>query len=441
MELRRVDEVREQDLTDDQRAALALLRTGRNVFLDGMGGTGKSALINLYIRELCERGTSVLACAPTGIAALNLGGSTMHRAFGLPYKVVYDYRKMPRKPTKAISAADVVIVDEVSMARCDLFDTCMNKIAEEMVGRLSQGRPMQQVIVVGDFFQLPPVVRDSDAEMLRVVYGSDFEEGYAFEGMTWDPLGFERAPLRQVVRQSDAEHVSMLARARLGDVSCLPYFNSRVGAEADPGTTRLFGRNAAVNAYNARAIAGIDEPEHAFDAAEIGQVNQGDKSTDDHLVLKRGARVMAVANDQLDRFRNGSTGTVCGFDVTDAGECPVVLFDGTSSPVQVAPFTWEVMKPFASRDPQTGRMTVEQEVIGSWTQVPLRVAYAMTIHKAQGQTLDAAVIDPASFSAGQLYVALSRVRSLDGMSLRRPIQPADLITSRSVTNFYDESGF
>ncbi len=404
-------------LTDCQKSALTAMLNGRNVFLTGDAGTGKSYVLQRYL-DHAKR--NVIACAPTGIAALKLrGGSTIHRAFHLPYRQVYDYSKTVHPPEEILNAQTIVI-DEISMCRVDLFDYIAEMIfkAERLTGR------RKQLIVVGDFFQLPPVLRNEDREILKNKYPK-LGNGFCFNGANWNFFNFQTFKLDEVVRQSEETFVSQLDLARVGDVQCLEYFNDQVIIdEPDPEAIYLVPTNAKANRINQQKLAEIDGDEYVFMATKEGTVNKGDEAADLELVLKPGARVIALCNEE--NFKNGQLGTVKKINDRSVK----VIWDNNQKS-DVKYHEWEISRPIWNGE------TIEHDTIGTFKQIPLRLAYAITIHKSQGQTYPKAIVDPSCFDVGQLYVALSRCESIDGLSLTQRIWPSALKSSPEVVDFYN----
>lgn len=452
-----IDENIFAELNSEAANALRAMVRGSNVFLTGGAGTGKSYVLRTYIREARRNGVNIVVAAPTGIAANNLGdgATTIHRAFGIPladcyYKTENGYEASGRdgvrelRPSRAILNADVVVVDEISMCRLDLFSA--------LVWLLGRNRGRTQLIVCGDFYQLPPVVRPKDVSVLRQLYPS-FREGFAFETEAWDECEFETHVLRKPMRQLDDTLVENLELARHGISSCLRYFNKRACLEPTVAGDALIGRNGMevihlvptnreADEINNRRMNDLCSPMRIYRASEYGRVGKADKPAPEILFLKPGMRVMTVANHIDNAYSNGSLGTVVDFDVAhpDAN----VLFDGTADIrkprlANVAQHRWEVTKPkvVAYDD---GSTRVVSEKIGEYSQLPLRHAYAITIHKSQGQTLDEVRISPRCFAPGQAYVALSRLTNLDGLYLDAPIPESALFSSNNVRDFYKRIG-
>ena len=426
----------ERQFTTDQKKAFDALCAGKNVFLTGEAGTGKSYVADAFI-EWCEKNNrKVLALAPTGIAALNLrNGSTIHRGLGLPASLL-----APDEPITEIKGvlykADVVIIDEVSMCRIDLFER-----AAKMILAAQEKSTRKQVVVVGDFFQLPPVVRKEDQEFLAAWYPNS-PSGYCFPSPYWESFAFENHALHDIVRQkTDPEFMSNLNLARSGTPSCIAYFNQhsiradnveQALAQTETDAIWLCPTNRMADTINEMQVQKLEGEPCLFEAQEWGVVNQGDKPTGDKIVLKEGARVMALVNDMFGRYCNGSMGTVVELDSDDGAR---VRFDNGDT-CFLGWHEWEISKPvLVPADGDVGEK-IEQEVIGGFTQLPLKVAYAVTIHKSQGQTFEKVALGTQVFDAGQLYVGLSRCQTFDGFRCYPEISNSALRANLAVTDFY-----
>ena len=413
-----ISNLSDNGLTEGQENALSAMLMGENVFLTGDAGTGKSFVLGEFLRKV-HRKKQVIACAPTGIAALRLkNGSTIHRAFRVPFLQAYDYMKHSH-PTEEILNADVIIIDEISMCRVDLFDY----IAEIIFEAEEQSHKRKQLIVVGDFFQLPPVLRREEREVLSYKY-PNIQAGFCFAGKNWRKFHFKPFVLTEIVRQEEDKYVEMLERARRGDRSCLDYFNDQVTDQLDDDAICLVPTNAKANAINsAKLNALVGEPK-IFHARTKGTINASDKAADDALVLKEGARVIALCNN-FD-YKNGQIGTIK--EIAD-GAVRVRWDNGRKSTIEA--YDWNIMRP------EWDGEVIKHEIVGTFSQIPLRLAYAITIHKSQGQTYRRTCVDPACFDIGQLYVALSRCESIEGLSLMRPAYPGALRSSPEVLDFYE----
>ena len=400
-----------------QLAAIKAIVAGENVFLTGGAGCGKSFVIDEAKRRLKKLRRNVVVCAPTGIAAVNVGGTTVHRAFHLGIGVLgRDSRLRVREP---VSQADVVIIDEVSMLRCDVFDA--------VTAILRKVRPKPQLVVVGDFSQLPPVVTGNDLDALRDEYGALWRGPFAFQGRTWDSWDFHPFVLTQCHRQQDSAFLSALTNLRKGDAATCRWVWEHARHEAIPDAPFVAATNRVVDSVNQERLAALTGEEHVFRAERSGKFGCGNP-VDETVVLKRGARVVCCKNDPADRFVNGSCGEVVGF----SGPKAVRVRLDSGSTVAIEPVTWSAVD--YEYDEDDGEL--HEVELGTFTQMPLRLAWAMTIHKTQGLTLDAMNLNPVCFENGQLYVALSRVRSVEDLALTQPIDPLWLKVDPQVRAFH-----
>lgn len=408
-------------LTSEQRSAFERVLSGGNYFITGHAGTGKSFLLQCLIRELEQQGKQLLVCAPTGIAAINIHGITIHRAF----HVSIDVLKNDAPIRQDNLTCDAVIIDEISMCRIDLFSYVMRTI--QQAGK-KQGKNIQ-IILMGDFFQLPPVVTGNDSPLLKQNYPDNFVKGYAFEAPEWKQCAFTPIVLEQVIRQSNSNFIAALNLARKGDISCIAYLNQNASSQPFFDAISLFGSNVQVNACNQKALEALSGDCFFYSAREIGTVKEGDRIVPPKLAIKPHCRVMSVRNDAEGHYQNGSMGTV----LRCAREHVVVKFDN-GNVSSISNFTWDIKGLVPDHDSAGNRVWSIQS-IGKYTQIPLKLAYAVTIHKSQGQTFDHVNLSPHSWDSGQLYVALSRVRDISGLHLLSPIQESDLSSAPTVLEF------
>ncbi|KAA0917414.1 AAA family ATPase [Dietzia sp. ANT_WB102] len=431
-------------LTEEFDRALELLHSGHDLFLTGKAGTGKSTLIRRFLSETDQ---PTLVAAPTGIAALNVGGYTIHRLFGFhPGHTVEHVRSNAYRPgrfTQALAGAHTLVLDEVSMLRADVFD--MIAIALERFGPDPTMRfGGVRLILVGDLFQLPPVVTASEKSSFEATYPTP----YFFSAEHYDPADFPTVDLTHVFRQSgDPELTAILNSIREGTLvgAARERLNSRTDPSFAPPDDEFWLTLATTNnraaRHNQRRLERLPGSDLASEATVTGDLTGFELPTQQVLTFKIGAQIMMLTNDPADRWVNGSIGRVV--DVTlgrrgDRGERgPVVVVEFTGGEVaDVALHTWDVTRP------DTAGGALRHEVVGSFTQLPFTLAWAVTIHKSQGQTLDRVVVDLSggTFAAGQLYVALSRCRSLEGLVLTRPVLPGDLKTDRRIIRFLRSPG-
>ena len=407
-------------LTEDQEKALAELEKPGNVFLTGEAGTGKSFVIAEYIKRHPKE---CIVCAPTGIAAINAKGCTLHRMFKIPiHPITPDEWNFT--PAAAIIKAKTIIIDEISMCRFDVFNYVINTINEAE----DRSEP-KKIIVVGDFFQLSPVITPKDLNILANYWPDDhLADGFAFHTEAWKYCKFKTVFLREIVRQDAEEFQQNLNRIRIGDVSSIPWFNFNCSKVKQDNAIYLCGTNAKAAQVNETEAAKLDTPIHIFTATIDGQVNESDKVTEEVLALKVGMQVMTLVNDPSGGYQNGTLGTIISI-----GDDWVRIRKQNNSEVTVTNYEWEVYS-YKVND----KKELEKVVIGTYKQIPLKIAYAVTIHKSQGQTYEKANIDPQCFATGQLYVALSRVKNINNMFLTQPIRPYFLKAAPEVIKFYQD---
>ncbi|MCV7193834.1 AAA family ATPase [Mycolicibacterium brumae] len=420
-------------LTDEFREALGLLASGQHLFLTGKAGTGKSTLIRHF---MANTDRNVVVVAPTGIAALNVDGHTIHRLFGfrpttaLPDVTSGSYR--PGRFSATLGKLQTLIIDEASMVRADVFD-----MIAAALGRFGPepGAPFGgvQIVLVGDLYQLPPV----STELEQHHFASTYDTPYFFSANAFDRRDFPTVQLTTVFRQlGDDRMTAILNEIREGVLlaHAKEHLDSRVDPDFVPPDGEMWltlaPTNRLVTARNRQQLERLPGEEMTHRATESGDLSLFDKPIDDELRFKVGAQVMMLNNDKAGRWVNGSIGRVVGVGYDRHGAVVEVEFpDGATA--EVTPFTWEATRPVVDGG------ALRREVVGTFTQLPFKLAWAITIHKSQGQTLDRLVVDLSGgmFSTGQLYVALSRCTSLSGLVLKRPVLPKDLKVDRRIARF------
>ncbi|MBS1722219.1 MAG: AAA family ATPase [Armatimonadetes bacterium] len=415
-------------LGEEQLAALHDIEqgpAGRFIFVTGRAGTGKSTLLREFVSGSRLR---CVVVAPTGLAAIQVGGQTIHSFFGFPLgpltndkELVHEYRRSHPK-RKLMENLDCLVIDEVSMVRADVLDAIDFSLRQN-TGNNNLPFGGKTIVAFGDIRQLEPVVTGgADQEMIS----DRFASAFFFDAEALRSTGIDVWNLETVYRQRDEEFLWALERVRLGDPYELSYFNERVGATLEnPHTVTLTATNAKANSINQRRLAALAGTPKVFKGESTGAFDR-DFPSDPLLMLKPGAQVMFVKNGK--EWSNGTLGTVRslhdGYVVVDAPG---------SGTVAVEPEKWEKSRytwdSFSSR--------IGKEVVGEYSQLPLKLAWAVTIHKSQGLTLASALIDldQRAFAHGQVYVALSRCRSIEGLSLARPIRPEDLVVNPRVAEF------
>jgi hypothetical protein len=416
------------DVNADFARALEVIEGGHeHVFVTGRAGTGKSTLLHLLVEETHRR---VAVVAPTGLAAINVGGQTIHSFFRLPPRFV-DVRELQAlRHTGVMKAIDLLVIDEVSMVRADLMDGIdtmlrLNRRSDEPFGGV-------QLAMFGDLWQLPPVVREPELkEYFEAAHGGP----WFFQAHVWQQCSGRSVELGRIYRQQDDPgFMRILQAVRDGepDDEILGELNDRVrpkrGLDDVDSYIVLTGTNAAAARENGRRLSELPGKVVNYAAEVTGRFDPGAFPTEPDLLLKVGARVMFLRNDPEQRWVNGSFGTVV--ELGDEGPM-VQLADGTAHLVKKT--AWENITYQYDRP---GRQ-ITREVVGSYRQLPLRLGWAITIHKSQGQTFDRVYVDLAggAFSHGQVYVALSRCRSLAGLALARPLRASDVLLDFSVGDY------
>lgn len=427
-------------LNAEQEAALELMLSGRNVFLTGEAGTGKSTLVREFIRR-CDHNCIVLA--PTGIAALNAGGTTIHSQFLLKPGLLNPLALEPLTDgtrCQVLRAARTVIVDEISMVRSDLFCAMDARLREVSAGE-NHARPFggRQVILVGDFMQLPPVLRNTDE---RTYVNERLGGVFAFQTDLWNAALFRTVFLQTVHRQDgDVLFRTVLNNLRHGNFEAAARVlnNHCIGEKSFPTPPIcLCTTNREVQMINEEGRKRIKGEARSFTAQVSGRFPESDLPADPVLELVVGARVMVICNQRKDgdlECVNGDLGTVAGFG--EGGKPTVDVRLDSGNKVTLGAHTWEKYAYSYGVNPRNNQPVMCQEVVGTFEQIPLRLAYAITIHKSQGLSLDCVDLrlGRGCFDHGQLYTALSRCRTLHGLKIDRRILPSDLIIDPAVVEF------
>ena len=412
--------------------------TGRSVFLTGKAGTGKTTFLR-YMTETVGKRFVVLA--PTGVAAINAGGSTIHSFFQLPlcpylpdvkelvteYQMPEKYRSLKKERVKIIRTLDLLIIDEISMVRADLLD------AVDMTLRRYRrnDKPFGgvQLLMIGDAQQLSPVVRENERHYMAQVYPSP----YFFHSKALQKLDYVTIELQKVHRQKDERFLEILnaIRENRTDQKTLDSLNARVNAFSgndEEEVIRLTTHNAQADEVNARKLAELPGEAYEFAADIDGDFPENIYPADEVLTLKKGAQVMFIRNDSNGEYYNGKIGKI--EEIGPGGVVSVADSDGGL--VTVAPVDWENSQYVLDEETKE----IRQSIAGTFRQIPLRIAWAITIHKSQGLTFDKVIIDAgAAFAFGQVYVALSRCRSLEGISLDTPVRSSSIYSDMHVADF------
>ena len=430
-------------------------RTGVNVFLTGKAGTGKTT----FLRQLRERSPKrMVVVAPTGVAAINAGGVTIHSFFQFPlapyvpggsFNSKDEKYRFSKEKKNIIRTLDLLVIDEISMVRADLLDQI------DAVLRLHKDRHRPfggvQLLMIGDLSQLAPVVKDSEWNLLREYYHTP----YFFGSLALQQTQHVTIELQHVYRQTDLKFINILNEVRENRLTTesLALLNSRVGiacksskysgnsehsentefkiqnSELSDGTIRLTTHNATANSYNEERMDALKGVRFTFKATVTGTFPESSYPAEETLVLKKGCQVMFLKNDsQGARYYNGKLGIVTSVDASTI--CVQGIDDGDI--VEVEPEVWTNARYVIDKETKE----IREEIDGEFRQYPLRLAWAITIHKSQGLTFDRAVLDVnAAFAAGQVYVALSRCRTLEGLTLTAPLSASAVRTDIAVGNY------
>ncbi len=414
------------DINSQFKEAIALIENeNKNVFVTGRAGTGKSTLLE-YFRRITKKKIAVLA--PTGVAALNIKGQTVHSFFRFKPDINIHKIRKPRKKNafSVYKNIDAIVIDEISMVRSDLLD-CVDKFlryngpdAEKPFGGI-------QMVFIGDLYQLPPVVTSDEKKAL----GSRYNSEYFFDAAALKDLPIEMIELEKIYRQKDEAFIGILNAFRNNtvDETHLAQINSvfNVTKEHKGFYITLTSTNKTAEEINEIKLSALKHKEVSFEGCHDGEGRIA-LPAPAKLNLKEGAQVMMLNNDSLGRWVNGTIGKIIGM----SEESVLVEFEDGSSE-EVLPYTWELFN--YSYDKVKDRLRTDPA--GSFTQLPLKLAWAVTIHKSQGLTFDKVVIDigKGTFAHGQLYVALSRCRTMKGIILRKKLEKKHIISDWRVSDF------
>ncbi len=402
-------------------------------FVTGKAGTGKSTLLQLFRRTTNKK---VVVLSPTGISALNVNGQTIHSFFQFPPKLMHQGEIFINKRlARMMKTIEAIVIDEVSMVRADVMDAIdfslrLHRQSADPFGGV-------QMIFFGDLFQLPPVVSSQEErEYFRTFYESQyFFHAHVFKGKV--PLLM--IELTQVFRQSERNFIRLLdaIRTMTFEYEDLEEINERYipDAEIDEPYLTLCSTNASANQINKEKLALLQAPSYFYHGEVKGNFNPSVFPTDYKLELRLDGQVMMIRNDTEKRFVNGSLGKIIALD-EEKITVRLASDSGTTEEFVLPKMTWEVTKYTINTDSVN---PIKSEVIGSFTQYPVKLAWAVTIHKSQGKTYDRVAIDlgRGAFEHGQTYVALSRCRTLHGVFLKKPLTPRDIMVDERIVEFYD----
>lgn len=412
-------------LNEAQMAAFNTLeRTNSNILILGPAGTGKSTFVN-YLKSASKK--RIVCACPTAVSALNIGGQTIHSLFQIQPRdfIMMELLKLKAKPRNILNATDVLIIDEISMVAPDLLD------AMDYLARVARhnNEPFGgiQVVAIGDLFQLPPVITRDAAQYYATEY--EHENAYFFDAHVYSRSDFVPFNFETVYRQNDGNLLENLMRLRRNDLTTLEFFNAcRIDDVARRANAVLITPFRAVaERINADRLAQINAPIVTYNGELSGNFSERDVPAPMSLELKQGALVVFVKNG--DKWHNGSMGII---EQLNAREIIVQLLNKNHDIVVVKPEKWQKIEYVRDENDR-----IQEVEVGNFKQFPLNLGYAMTIHKAQGKTLDAVIVDISrgAFAHGQTYVALSRTRSATDMHVASPLKPRDIIFDSRVIDF------
>lgn len=407
-------------------------RTHKNVFITGKAGTGKSTLLN-YFSE--TSGKNIAVIAPTGVAAINVGGQTIHSFFGFSPGVTVDkVKKLKEADTMLYKSIETIIIDEISMVRADLLD-CVDRFLR--INGKHKSRPFggTQMIFIGDLYQLPPVVRGKEKGIFKDHYKSE----YFFDSVSFSGLEIEYIELEKIYRQKDEKFIGLLNSIRNNSINDegIIELNKRLNENFEPDQEDFFITLTTTNkmslSINEKELEKLETELYEFEGKIKGDFKSEYLPTEIELKMKPGSQIMMVNNDSGGRWVNGSVGRILSIEKDEENKTIIKVRINDGSIVTVGKHTWKISR--LGYNPE--KKSIFSESIGSFTQYPLRLAWAVTIHKSQGKTFNNVIIDigKGTFSHGQMYVALSRCTHLDGIILRKPIQKKHIWMDFRVVNF------
>lgn len=420
------------DINEQFRHALDIMEdSGSSIFITGRAGTGKSTLLT-YFRRVTKKKVAVLA--PTGVAALNVKGQTIHSFFRFKPGITPDRVKKLRSDNNEsiYRKLDIIVIDEISMVRADLLD-CVDRFLRLNGPEADKPFGGIQMAFIGDLYQLPPVVTGGEKEVFQSLY----QTPYFYGARVFESFEMEFVELEKIYRQHDEQFITLLNGIRNNSVTGegLELLNRRYQPEFEPPLgdfyVYLTTTNKLAEEINARRLSGLKGRLYTFTGSIEGDFGQEYLATKIDLQVRVGAQVMMLNNDTEGRWVNGRIGKITGISQNRKGEDIIIAELADGDEVEITPFTWEISRLFVEGG------GLQSEVIGTFTQYPLMLAWAVTIHKGQGKTFDRVIIDVGRgiFAHGQMYVALSRCTTLGGIVLKKPALKKHIWTNYQVMDF------
>jgi len=422
------------DLNEQFLHALEVMENSqKNVFITGRAGTGKSTLLD-YFRTHTKKKAVVLA--PTGVAAVNVRGQTIHSFFKFKPDVTLQSIKPKRRKENGkkniYQKLDAIVIDEISMVRADLLD-CVDKFMR--VNGRDTTKPFggTQMIFIGDLYQLPPVVTSQEKEIFRLHYHTP----YFFSARVFENFEMELIELEKIYRQKDEHFITLLNAIRNNSVTEkeIAALNQRHDPDFEPALDDFYvyltPLNSPAASINEKQLAKLKTTLYTFQGVINGEFGREYLPTAIDLQVKVGAQIMMLNNDSSSRWSNGTIGKIEAIEENEEGEVVIIAALDNGNIVDIYPYTWEIFKFYL----EEGQL--KSHIIGSFTQFPLMLAWAVTIHKSQGKTFERVIIDlgRGTFAHGQLYVALSRCTTLNGMVLKKPVHKKHIWMDYQVVNF------
>lgn len=417
-------------LTTEMQMVMISLAAGRNILITGGAGVGKSTLI----KHIKDQGNNMVFLAPTGLVA-NSGvvqGKTIHSFFKLPISKPFpDYwvTKISHYNVDILRRANVVVIDEASMVRSDILQTVDNTMRD----KLGVDKPFggKQMILVGDFYQLPPIAAGPELRFIKDMYGSKF----CFATDAWKDGKFAIHELTRIFRQTDAEFIDILNAIKIGTFTDqqLQKINATKNNDVEDGII-LTTKNNVVDRYNSSELDMIwDEEEETYTATVEGDINERGVRAPLRLTLKKGCKIMCLVNDMDGSYHNGSLGTYVGYNEKEG--CITVCIKGVNTNVHQYSFENFVYE-YNEKEAK-----ITKKVLGVVRQYPIKLGYAISVHKSQGMTFERVKFDVGggAFDTGQVYVALSRCTTLEGLQVKTPISRHDIMVSKEINDFFEKN--